>query len=306
MTAMGWHQKIVIFFVFFVFIVFQGYAADAGVKKIAVLDFEDAAVSAHFQARNFKIGRAVADILVTELVKDGTFKVIERSQLEKVISEQKLSASGLVDTSEVAKIGKILGVSAVIVGSVTQFGIDSKVRGIFGIGIKQNYAKVAVNARLIDTTTAEILNAAEGSAEESASGVSIEGLANIDASNMANTILGTATKNALANIVKQFKEQSAKLKEAAINAKVAYVDKTNKTCIIDAGKDHGVANDTIFYVVKVVKEIKSPKTGAVIKRLTDVVAELKVIEVEGSNATLLCVSGKCDTINENDDVSTSK
>lgn len=324
MTVMKWHQKIMMFFIFSVLIVFQGYAANAGVKKIAVLDFEDASVTMQNQAKNplyvimalkgqplpqnekGKIGRAVADMLITELVKDGTFKVVERSQLEKILSEQKLSVSGVIDPSEVAKLGKVLGVSAVIVGSVTQFNTDTSTTGILGIGVKTTTAKVAVNARLIDTSTAEVLVAVQGNGEESKSGVKVGDLVNVDHSEFENSLLGIATKKAVDDIIKQVKEQSSKLKDAVINTTVAYFDKDNKSCIIDAGKDAGIEKDMPLYVIKVVKEIKSQSTGAILKRITDVVAELKVTELDKASATAICVSGRCEEIKEGDTVSTSK
>lgn len=306
------------------FLMFFVQKAEAGVKKIAALDFEDAAVTAQNQAKNplyvimalkgqplpqndrGKTGRAVADILVTELVKDGTFKVIERNQLEKILSEQKLSISGVADPSEVAKLGKILGVSAVITGSVTQFSTDTSTTGILGIGVKTTTAKVAVNARMIDTTTGEILVAVQGSGEESKSGVKVGDLVNVDHSGFENSLMGIATKKAIEDIIKQVKEQSAKLKESSINAAVAYVEPSNKTVIFDVGKDHGVEKDQIFYVVKVVKEIKSPTTGEVIKRIADVVAEFKVTEVDKSSATAAFVSGGFENIKEGDKISSSK
>lgn len=324
MTVVKWHQKIMILFLFSVLIVFQGYVADAGAKKIAVLDFEDAAVSAQNQAKNplyvimalkgqplpqndrGKIGRAVADMLVTELVKDSTFKVIERNQLEKILSEQKLSISGVADPSEVAKLGKILGVSAVITGSVTQFSTDQSTTGILGIGVKTITAKVAVNARMIDTTTGEILVAVQGSGEESKSGVKVGDLINVDYSEFENSLMGIATKKAIEDIIKQVKEQSAKLKESSINAAVAYVDLPNKTIIFDAGKDQGVEKDQMFYVIKIVKEIKSPTTGEIIKRIMDVVAEFKVTEVDKLSATAVFVSGGFENIKEGDKISSSK
>ncbi len=310
----------VTFFLIFSFL----QRAEAGVKRIAVLDFEDAAVTAQNQAKNplyvimalkgqplpqndrGKTGRAVADILVTELVKDGTFKVIERNQLEKILSEQKLSISGAVDPSEVARLGKILGVSAVITGSVTQFSTDTSTTGILGIGVKTTTAKVAVNARMIDTTTGEILVAVQGSGEESKSGVKVGDLVNVDHSGFENSLMGIATKKAIEDIIKQVKEQSAKLKESSINAAVAYVEPSNKTIIFDAGKDQGVEKDQMFYAIKVIKEIKSPTTGEIIKRIMDVVAEFKVTEVDKSSATAAFVSGGFENIKEGDKISSSK
>lgn len=292
--------------------------AEASVKKIAVLDFEDSSVTTSQtqqvvvtqggvtaqQMERGKVGRAVSDMLITELVKDGTFKVIERSQLEKVLSEQKLSISGIVDPSDVAKLGKVLGVSAVIVGSVTQFGMDRQTIGLFGIGIKKSTAKVAINARMIDTTSGEIFFAAEGAGDEEASGVDVGGYISVDSASFANSILGVATKKALKDVVKQIKEQSAKLKESAINGYVAMCDVKTNSFIIDIGKESGIENNQTLYVIKVLKEVKSPKTGEVIKRITDVIAELRITEIDKTSATATCVSGKCNIIKEGDIVST--
>jgi leader peptidase (prepilin peptidase)/N-methyltransferase len=44
------------------------------------------------------------------------------------------------DSWSAAKIGKLLGVDAIIVGSVTEFGRDDKSRGIGGIGAAAGYA----------------------------------------------------------------------------------------------------------------------------------------------------------------------
>lgn len=60
----------------------------------------------------------MADNIALELLNLG-FQVIERVALEKVISEQKLQMSGLIDPSTAAKIGKLVGVDAVVLGSMT-------------------------------------------------------------------------------------------------------------------------------------------------------------------------------------------
>jgi curli biogenesis system outer membrane secretion channel CsgG len=67
--------------------------------------------------------RGVSDLLVDRLVRDGTFSVIERSRLDAVLAEQNLGRSGLLDANAAAQVGRILGVDAVILGSVTQFDV---------------------------------------------------------------------------------------------------------------------------------------------------------------------------------------
>lgn len=81
--------------------------------------------------------------LITSLVNQG-IKVVERSQLEKVLKEQQLSYSGLVDLSSAQQIGKLLGAGGIVLGTITDEG-----------------NAVAVNARLVEVGTADIVAAAE-------------------------------------------------------------------------------------------------------------------------------------------------
>lgn len=118
--------------------------------------------------------------------------------------------------------------------------------------------------------------------------------------------MGIATKKAIEDIVKQVKACANKLKESSINATVAHVDPESKTIIFDAGKDQGIEKDQIFYVVKVVKEIKSPTTGEVIKRINSVVAKFKVIEIEKLSATAAFVDGNFENVKEGDRISSTQ
>ena len=78
--------------------------------KIAVFDFE---LKGEGYATD-DMGEIVAEWFVTALVKEGRFDVIERSLLNKILEEQKLSLSGVIDESTATEIGKLLGVSDLI------------------------------------------------------------------------------------------------------------------------------------------------------------------------------------------------
>jgi TolB-like protein len=104
--------------------------------SIAVLPFESKGIGGELG------GIDLLDKLVTGFVNLNRFKVIERAQLEQILSEQKLGMSGVIDASTAAQIGKGIGVDAVVVGSVTR---------------AQN--AVTIDARLIDTETAAIITA---------------------------------------------------------------------------------------------------------------------------------------------------
>ncbi len=52
------------------------------------------------------------------IVADGDLMVIERSRIDQILKEQSLSMTGAVDAGTAAKIGKILSVDAVIIGTI--------------------------------------------------------------------------------------------------------------------------------------------------------------------------------------------
>jgi curli biogenesis system outer membrane secretion channel CsgG len=62
-------------------------------------------------------GKEISAKFIAKLVDNGHFTVIEREQISKIIAEQQLSLSGVVDETQAAEIGKILGVEALIIGT---------------------------------------------------------------------------------------------------------------------------------------------------------------------------------------------
>src|ERR1022692_3497430 len=106
-------------------------------KRVAVMNFDYATVYSNVAAifgSNQDIGKGIADILVDKLVNDGVYSVIERKQLDKILAEQNFSNSDRADPASAAKIARILGVDAIIVGSITQFGRDDSSTALGGAG----------------------------------------------------------------------------------------------------------------------------------------------------------------------------
>ncbi len=131
-------------------------------KQIAVLDFDFATVDLGLADRAYggrqNLARRVADKLITSLVGLGTCQIIERSQLEKVLNEQNLGAEGRLDASTAAKLGRILGVDALIIGNVSVFELKGLPNGNDDMfwDSKKMSARISVNFRVIDTTTAVV------------------------------------------------------------------------------------------------------------------------------------------------------
>lgn len=129
-------------------------------KQIAVLDFDFATVDIGLAQRAYgthqNLARRVADKLINQLVALKTCQVVERSQLEKVLREQNLGVEGRIDPSTAAKLGRILGVDALIIGNVSVFelrGLPNKDNSDMLWDPKDMRARIAVNFRIVDTTT---------------------------------------------------------------------------------------------------------------------------------------------------------
>jgi curli biogenesis system outer membrane secretion channel CsgG len=103
--------------------------AQARKKRVAIMDFDYATVHSYVASifgQDVDIGKGISDLLVTNLVKDGSYSVVERKALDKILAEQNFSNSDRANPTSAAKIGKMLGVDAIIVGSITEFGNDTK------------------------------------------------------------------------------------------------------------------------------------------------------------------------------------
>ncbi|MBM3285403.1 MAG: hypothetical protein FJY81_05980 [Candidatus Aminicenantes bacterium] len=119
-----------------------------------------------------EIGDGMRDMLTTALFNSNRFIVLEREQLDEVLKEQDLAAAGRVKKGTEAPTGEIYGADLVITAAVTEF--EGGARGVGGgtrllgvtVGGAMKKAHVAIDIRIIDATTSQIVAATtvEGSA----------------------------------------------------------------------------------------------------------------------------------------------
>jgi curli biogenesis system outer membrane secretion channel CsgG len=180
-------------------------AADKSEKpRIAVLEFKSKADNQWWYSSG---ATAMQDVFVTELVKSGKFRVVEREQLAALMDEKNLAISGDIDPSTAVKIGKLLGVNYLLTGAVTEYGVTDKGAHGSGIGRLPGFSAgkrtfvAAANARLIDTSTGEIVWADEASAEESSTKVSVGGFGGgVDDSRMFDKVMKPVVQQLVASI----------------------------------------------------------------------------------------------------------
>ena len=82
-------------------------AADSTKPRIAVLEFKNKAENQWWYNAG---GAAAQDVFVTELVKSGRFRVVEREQLAALLEEKNMALSGEVDAATAVRAGKLRGV----------------------------------------------------------------------------------------------------------------------------------------------------------------------------------------------------
>jgi curli biogenesis system outer membrane secretion channel CsgG len=286
-------------------------------KRVAIFDFDYATVHggvAGIFGQDVDIGKGISDLLVTYLVKDGTYSVIERKALDKIMSEQNFSNSDRANPNSAAKIGKLLGVDAIIVGSITEFGNETKNLnlggaggalggfGLGGFGHKKSKAVVSLTARMVDVDTGEILAVAEGHGESQRESTSLlggggnwhgfgGGNADFGSSDFQNTIIGEAVKAAVEKTSAEVIADKDKLvaRTVVVEGLIAAVD--GGQIILNVGAKAGVKVGDQLTVERVSREIKDPATGKVIRRLATAVGVLRVTDVDDISAVASTVSG---------------
>lgn len=114
-------------------------------KKIAIIPFSYA------DGRADSIdGAVISERITMKMINLQKFEIIERSVLDKIMNELELQASGIMDANSTKELGKVLGVDAIITGTL----------------IQMPGGKIEVNARLIKTETAQAIVAVQAIVEK--------------------------------------------------------------------------------------------------------------------------------------------
>ncbi|RKY81322.1 hypothetical protein DRQ07_04465, partial [candidate division KSB1 bacterium] len=233
-------------------------------------------------------------MLVTVLVKNGKYRVIERQEISKIMEEQNLGQSGRVTEQSAAKIGKLLGVELAVFGAVTEFGYSKsktggRIKGV-AVGVSKQKATVAVDVRIVNTTTGEILAADNVRKEETTSGLSFSSRLTRfnDRKSFDNSLVGKATRNAVNEIFSLVEKQMEVLpwsgKIILVKGSVIY---------IKPGSEGGVKTGDVFAVYSKGEELIDPDTGLSLGVEEQKVGTIKVTSLitGGKAAKAMLISG---------------
>lgn len=236
------------------------------------------------------IGGGLAAQVVTELINSGKVIVVERAILSQIMREQELSASKLVTKETAAQVGQLLGVDYLIVGEVTEFE-QKAVGGGARVGLltwlfpkgsaEFSAAHVAVDLRVIDTSTGEILQShrSEGRAWEKAVAIDLNiPTLTFGGDAFHKTPLGKATRqviqDALGFLLGAVQER---VRNYSWLGKIIHQEES--LVYLNAGTAAGVHIGDRLSVFSIKKVLTDPETNQVVGLIENPVGELTVVFV---------------------------
>ncbi|MBF0433546.1 MAG: curli production assembly protein CsgG [Fibrobacteria bacterium] len=239
-----------------------------GIKhRIAIAEFVDkSGYGSNLFGTIDDLGGQASDILNSHLIKTGEFIILERSKLGALKDENQLQS----------KENSFLGVTALIFGSVTEFGTKTEVQdaGISKSKVQTAHAKVTI--RMVDPKTGVAFYSefGEANAEKTVSQVfGFGSKAGYDATLTDKALNGAVTK-LVGNILNT-------LRSRPWSAPI--LDIQGPQIFIGAGKRSGIKVGQVLQVLAPGKKIKNPSTGAMVELPGTIAGKIKVVSQFGTN-----------------------
>ena len=243
-------------------------------RRVGVVAFDNK--TAYGQQR---LGQAASDILITELVKTGKFIVVERDKLDKMLDEQKLGLSGVIDSKTAAQMGKVLGLSAIVTGALSNFGVRTTGSEYIVVQSKRQEATCTVDIRVVDAETGQILLADSGKGVSKVSSGGFLGLGT--KGGYAESIEGDALRAAVSQLIENITSQINKKPWSCRIAQVA-----SGKIYLSAGTESGLEVGQKLKVYSQGAEIRDPDSGIVLGREEEELGTLEVASHAGEKLSL--------------------
>jgi curli biogenesis system outer membrane secretion channel CsgG len=277
--------------------------APAAKPRVAILEFKNKTEG--YVWAWYRAGEAAQDMLVTELVKKGNFRVMERERLAAILEEKNLTVSGDIDPKTAVKIGKMIGVEYLIAGAVTELGVADRdvsvPSGLFGgrlpsVNVRSQKMDAAVDARAFSTQTGEIVWADTAKEETSDSSVYVAGAGGgVEDHRKLDRLLRPVVVKLAESLGRKQLETSGLGGTADASGVVGKIAKASGGAIyVNVGSEAGIKEGDEFDVYRPGEVIKDPDTGEVLGANEVKVGRVKIIAIRGarlSSAITLSGSG---------------
>ncbi len=278
-----------------------GPAAAQAKPRVAVIEFKNKVSG--WSWGWYHAGEQTQDMFVTELVKRGNYRVIEREQLKAIMAEKGLALSGDLDPKTAMKVGKLLGVEYIITGALTELGAQKTgvnvpgglLRGLPSVNVGSSKMDCAIDARAFSTTTGEIVWADSAKDQSSDAKVYVAGAGGgVDDQRKLDHLIRPVVVKLADSLSKKTLATSGAGgagDASGVAGKIARVD--GGVIYLNVGSEAGVKEGDEFNVVRMGAPIKDPDTGEVLGQNETKVGRVKIDKIMGPRlSTARPVSGK--------------
>ena len=233
---------------------------------VAVVDFDSRAAF----PLGWDLGSGMRDILVDRLLATRRFHVIERPELETILTELQLQNSGITRRQRRAQIGRLKNVQYLVRGTVTDFGHVSNSRGALSLGNLDisgggERAVMSMTLQVIDVESGEILCSESLSESVRAGDVAVQavyGEVGLGGQRFYRTPLGRATAKVIEKAVGRIAENLA---VKPWRPRIAKLDLPDRV-VLNGGRNRGVQVGRAYDVLGPAEAITDPETGDTIGR----------------------------------------
>lgn len=214
--------------------------------------------------------------LVAALSRTGTFQIVQRQDLSKILAEQDLGQSGNVNPQTAARIGELIG--AQVLGTVDLLQFDYLQRQTRSTAINRDIVTVSLNTRarlnLLDTTTGALLASvpAEGNAVETQQYF----VGSYQQGNFSRVPVTEAARLLADDLAKAVNVQLFPARVLAV---------TGRQVTLNRGSDF-FKNGDIVDIIQYGAELRDPDTGRSLGREEVLIGQGKVVRATAQTTTV--------------------
>ncbi len=205
-------------------------------------------------SKTIGIGEAAADILGTILQKTEKFIIIPQQDMKSILEQQSLGTTGAIEPTTAAKMGKILGLNAIVTGAISAYSEAEEGQDYLVYKKKKQIARVTVDYRIVDTTTGIQLMADSGQgvyAKDTGGALGLGSKSTYDP-DLRDGALRDALTKAMVNMMQRLEAKEWDGRIAQVKDKIVY---------INAGQKTGLQVGNVLLVQELGEEIINPQTG---------------------------------------------
>ncbi|MBO6005747.1 MAG: penicillin-binding protein activator LpoB [Paludibacteraceae bacterium] len=237
-------------------------------RKVAIGRFSNEtqyAKGVFYDKENDPMGKQALDILSSKLAASGKFLLLERSDLSKLLEENKINGNDLSST---------IGADYLIIGSITEYGRKNVgTQGVFS-STKMQVVEAAVSIRLVDVASGLIIYSDEAKGEAqttSKTTLGFGGVAGFDAT-LSDKAISEAIGQLVENIINKCTDKPWR---------TYFLSYDNEAKLIAGGKSQGLTSGIVLSVKAKGKKVKNPQTGIMIELPGKEVATATILMSDG-------------------------